>query len=106
MQLVDAETLTALPTTGGNAHLSQDSNNDGYVVFTGVPQNVNVRCKVINSPPGAIPTSKGGNDEATNSDLNGDGLSDTFRLLGSNFTEVRVLPELFAFEKHPTPKKY
>jgi hypothetical protein len=94
LQLVDAETSAPLESTGGNAHVSQVTDKNGYVVFSGVPQNVNIRCRVVNSPPGAIPTSKGGGNESTDSDLNSNGLSDSFKLVGSEFSEVRLRPDV------------
>lgn len=70
---------------GGNAHTQLTTNENGLVTFTSVPQNVHLRVKVTGAPPGAIPTKKNaGKDDAVDSDLNNNGLSDYFRVVGGS----------------------
>ena len=65
---------------GGNAHTEQVSDENGIVLFTGVPQSLKIRAKVTGAPKGAIPTVKNAKDasEETDSDLGKDGISDQF----------------------------
>lgn len=83
--------VTPLPDTGGTSHLPQTTDANGYATFNRVPVNSWFRAKVLNKPPGAIPTQKnqGGND-INDSDLNTDDVSDSYMFEESahNFTKV------------------
>lgn len=75
---------------GGNAHKNLVTNELGVVMFTKVPQNVQLRAQVVGAPLGAVVAdSRVGLNKTVDSDLRSDGTSFSFMLkVGSTHTSL------------------
>jgi len=102
LRLVDARTLKNIPDfeLGGNADERVKTDSLGRATFTMVPQGLWMRVEVTRPPKNGFVTLKSaGNDDELDSDLNGSGISDSFKLPGSIstlFTKIDlgyVIPE-------------
>ena len=90
----EKDTLKASPGSG-NAHKEIKTNAEGFATFTKVPQGQRLQVKVTGPPKGAVSTKKNvgqekGKESETDSDLNSNGLSDSFVVTsdGAPFSEI------------------
>ena len=89
LRLVDKNKKEPLTESGGNSHNELETDKDGYVTFTGVPQGQWLRVHVVDKPEGAIPTDANkGKDKEDDSDLRNDGYSDQFKMSDGDYTEI------------------
>lgn len=66
---------------GGNAHTVVSTDSLGRATFTGVPQGIRMRIKVVQPPKNArVTKKKAASDHHFDSDMNPSGISDSFKL--------------------------
>lgn len=87
-----ARTELSVPDPTATANSELETNEGGFVSFTGVPQNTRYRVKVANAPPGAtVAHKRRGTDRDLDSDLNSDGFTDSFTIsTEGDFTAISL----------------